>query len=1758
MITHILKEHISKEKFPDVIRALRQNKIIWEELNKNNLLEKLLRQATENTYKWTPANIALTALGFGGEASDLKNLDMDLGRELKQKAGETLKALMSSSIPEEDFSVEQAGLAALAIRERWMMLDHIEEDFFNFIPQYSSFWETTISILYGLISNQKLFIYHLIYSPRETENTYAVHALLSQPYSITQIAQKLVPNLLIQEVMRRSGNVRLINQKSPTLARIIAEQLLEQLSENELQSEDSFQQLVHFIERTELLKLSGQYNQVIPELEQIWNTTTRMQADMTAQLAQAAARNNDQDTAIKAINKVSELEKFIQSEGLETLTLAQINAGKLNLSQSNQDVLPKNIGPLANPANLLANAKIALQNSNYQEAQHFAHQVYSLTYKFLDQQDPKVAKPSNLFTPEFLLTFLETLIAVNLPMEAATIGKLAQQILPNDPDIVWMYAQASAKIGDYDEAVEYTDIAFALSPTNLTIHRFLIDLLIKQSSWMEARKEAEDLINSADLPLPEDYNALAQCYLNTGQEQDAIKICHKGLSKHPNHWKIHQLLGTIYQKKGKNSAAKKHFRNAIVENPQQVIPWLQLAKLYADNQEAEKALEKLQSAAEVIPNHPEIYLNIGLLQLAAKKEIKAIAAFNQAARFIQPETPNLIKRQIGMNLGKTLLDSGYVTEASTALAKTHRENPTDVQVAYLYSQALIRSRKYEEAFKALTITIQAGNPPNSARLDYAFLILELSKNPEQAIEFIQNVLKVEPENEKAIILLARATAAADDHQQAISLYQDAFQTELAKEPEYFTLLATGIADSAFRTDQPEVAITFLQEALRQMPDNLKLKQKLCQGFFQANLIPDALALLENIRTTSDASIENLLWISDQAIAMNELDLAIEILEEANQASPQMADVIVRLGYVQLENNQEAKARETFSQLFAAENVDAADMKMAAHALIGLGDISSSIPFIEKALDLCDYQSGDLLSELTKLHLKAGNSLAALDTIQKHLQVDAENAEIWATKSEILHEIGRPNAAMEALMEAIKLSPKSASLHSLAAERFIERQDLALSLDHIQKAFAIDPKNNRIRLLTAYIKHICLESMEALELLENAQDPPKSLDWMLLEAELSLEDDAKTDPQEIAKIVAEIQELEPNHPAGLSLLSRVQARSSKPYMAAQTLEKAIFQFSSMPESDDYVNSYQTLLALSKTALEQKLWDISLFLAREALKYVPSAPSGYLLLAKIFTRRAEFQLKCQATQTIAHAPGKIALNDWAKEAFKNAIEKVHANLPVDVGSKMVQRWENRGMYALFGQSPGEDYSATSAEDLAAVIAVQRRAGDKLSFNAASDRWLDSDEVKFQLSLYYAKGQIEHAESIAEETLLQESPDPIYLANYAFLAKRAGYQEEAFARISEALSIWPDEPRWHAFAAALEKENGNISEAISHFEQASALEKNNSDHLYRLGSIYLLNNLPGNAVRVLQEAVSINPLEVAYWVALSKGFEGLSDYDRAIESIEKAISLSPKQIGSLLIAADIAYSKGNIKKGNKYIQECLNLSPKNIEDIIYLTNILVKQGRSDEALDILDQIVEYSLSPVLLFIQKAEILGETEGINEKLKLLVSLVREHPKDPIVLSRLAGTYLEAKMPEEAIRAAQYAIKNAGEDLSVQEKAKIHYQLGILYQKTGQLDQSLHNLTQVIKLSPHFLEAYLEIGETLRQRREHTQAIGFFEKAIEIAPKDPRGYAAAGLLLKDGKDYAGAEAYLRTASSLAPKDIFIQRQLATVIALAIIHPTEKV
>ena len=218
----------------------------------------------------------------------------------------------------------------------------------------------------------------------------------------------------------------------------------------------------------------------------------------------------------------------------------------------------------------------------------------------------------------------------------------------------------------------------------------------------------------------------------------------------------------------------------------------------------------------------------------------------------------------------------------------------------------------------------------------------------------------------------------------------------------------------------------------------------------------------------------------------------------------------------------------------------------------------------------------------------------------------------------------------------------------------------------------------------------------------------------------------------------------------------------------------------------------------------------------------------------------------------------------------------------------------------------------------------------------------------------------------------------------------------------------------------------------------------------------------------------------------------------------------------------------------------------------------GNPEQALQIVEKAIPLADDPLSLYLQRAELLAAADGSQNLLSELKSIADQYPDEPLVLAPLAKAYADSGQKDEAIQVAQQALHRSAGVIPLDEQAQLHHMLGRLLRETGQLDQSIHQLSEAIRIAPQSLSSYLELGLTQEERRQFGPALDTYKKAISSYPTDARPYHQAGLLLKSSRDYPSAESMLRKAVERDPDNVEIHRQLAALVALNLVHNRQPV
>lgn len=1277
--------------------------------------------------------------------------------------------------------------------------------------------------------------------------------------------------------------------------------------------------------------------------------------------------------------------------------------------------------------------------------------------------------------------------------------------------------------------------------------------------------------------------ALASFHKQSGQANKALEVLRAATLAAPEQEEIHLVLGEAYLEQGSPTQALASFRCAmdlIPARPDQPASLqegyrqrrlrarisLRLGQALRRLGHLEEARHTLQTAHQTTPFDLELANEYALVLLDLHELRQALAPL-QIVLENDPShaEPYLHYASALLSLANHGASGIDVRRAVAAIRRALELSPDHPEACGLLAEALAASGDLLAAMGAFQNALEtclADDPTWQARLTLGMgrVALQLG-HIETALAALQEASQVDPLNPQVQRSLSEAFCAA-------GLIEDALQAARAAQ----ILAPTDIQNLTWFASQ----VLSLQEH---------------PGF-----------------TSREAQSE-----------------AIQALEQAVRLAPQRTDILVLLGYNQIKAGDHAAARASLRSLVEIDDPETAslvtDLFQAAQALMDLHDPSGSAACLKRALQCSpDVQSPtdpSLLSLLTALaaaNYQDGDRQASLQALEQALQLAPSDAGLHMDKASLLLEIARASlpetisseqaseieTALACAKTALELDPhnpeilrKSANLHRSAG-------DLPAALAYAQLLVDVSaespPQRVLARTMAAEIARAML-NFERARLLLADQAPEIELasqgdvvNWVefyCLRADLALEvDDEPTAINSLEKIL----ELAPESVRLQFIQSRLSNRHGDREAALSLFQTAI-------KSLDVTGpaSLSTLASAAEASLEMYEWETSLRLWKQVAIAARLEPYSHLSLARTIIKRAEFQRLCQATDVIHRAPGEASLAEQEHSAYKLAIQQTQAivsgwQLSEDEPALgTIKRWEARGQAVFQNNLESVQVLAklpANTEDIAAQVALLHRVNDDAAAGQTARIYPHSPLILIHLAAALnteKPRQALAAAHAAAEILSNHNGDPrpggLYphfllepLAHYLLArlyhhsGNRSGDHARALEEILKALSLWPDEPRWHALAADIylwqnRLEPGLAAEnAISHLEQAIELDPHFLQPYLSLGRIHLEQGAYRLAIQVLEPASHLQEDLPDLWLLLAQAYRAVSELDQAADCAEKAVVLSPNQIQPLLLRGEIALQAGNPKAAQSRAQAALRINPDDPDSLLLMARVLNALDRQEEALFMIDRALPLAVDPLPVSLEKIRLLRQSRSKDETLQAIRQLTQEHPHEPAVLALLAEICDQNGQSEEAIQAAQHALhaETAPLQLNPADQARLHHLLGRLLRAAGQLDQAVHHLAQAIELNAHLVEAYLDLGAVYQDRREHNQAVSTLRQAIAVAPGDYRAYHQLGLALKESKEYLGAESMLRKASELAPHDPGIHRLLAAVVALNLVHNRREV
>lgn len=1349
----------------------------------------------------------------------------------------------------------------------------------------------------------------------------------------------------------------------------------------------------------------------------------------------------------------------------------------------------------------------------------------------------------------------------------------------NDLEVISLARDVYERYHYYDKAIGLTSYLERADHTDIDHKRSLARLYSIVQRWQDAFSTLQALIKSEENPQKGDLENYAEAALRTDHVDMAISICQNILKQEPRNTKALTLLGEGYMLKGDVIKSIQHMEQVVEMIPEEPETWLTLARLWKNMGKTDRSFEILSKGVLAIPNDPTLLREIGKAHLERKAPAEAINHLRKACEI----DPNNLEGKL--NFAHAEFQLGQYEQAWQLLKPLMGDYQKNPLAAKLLGKVLLVMEEKQAAEPILLFA--ADQFPDDTEIVIIASDLTII-NAESSIE--------PPSHEKLNQLgnILQKSAMINKEETRIRLYQTEVDRLLKRDQEAFDSycklseaafddhsliswrIPYGMGKTAMALGKPEIGLAALKDANKKDPGNLIIFRALTEAYEATNLHGKAQDTALATLRLAPQDIENILWYANFMNDSNEPGEAVRALKEALQINPARSELKLWLSKIQKSMGDMGEAKETLFDLITNSSSDPQELHKAAYLCVQLNELELAVNALEKSkLNQVD-SNPILLLDLAVIYSLLDQRKKALQLLNLDDAYLREHPQLVLLKSDILSNLGQYNLALTTL----KLLDKNAETvlagsdpediltdhspliytYDFSYKGYLYRLgQIQRALGNMEQAKRYSTKALSLAPNDRQIQNAALEShwmsnglkeahkigsKAVAQLDESSRTDEDLIDLICTYTELLL-DEGEVDTAQV--LINDLTKAAVNYPRYHAIQSILAVNLAQRDIAKSYLDDAV----ALLEQNQRSNTEKTLSekfrevasisCTAKAALSNDQYQLALTLNRLAFHKFPNQPMINLSYAKALILNAENQRIADAVHAVNHLTDQESLSTENKELCQQLVQ----NLQNFVTGEMFTCLKLRAETAFTGSFPVNLNHEPCLRDPESAAAVLVGCDDQETAKKIREKYPQDPDVLRAYGVFAYMHKMKDGREYVEKALHHDTSDPIKHVLLALLNSKD--HKAAINSLETALTLWPDEPEWHALAADHYAAIGERNIASEHISAAIKFQPDNSGYWQISADIKIGNNDISHAIEDLKKSTAIESENPDIWIKLADLNRRIGNISQAYKSFETAGELDPDNIDIATKEINFLLDQKDYKAAEFRALQILENDINNHNVQILLAQVQAKQGKFEQALDTLVSASKKNPENTLLSLEKLKIRKERDNIEEVLPDLISLAEANPNHPEILTTLTDWLIQINRIKEAEMTAQSILRTAPEN------ADVHLMLGRLQKKKGQLDQAVAHLSDAIAYDPLMIEAYIELGKTYQERNDLEQAIGIFQRGTKVNASDPRPYFYAGIALKECKDYVGAEKMLKQAKRYDPHDTRISRQLGVIKALNLIN-----
>jgi len=223
---------------------------------------------------------------------------------------------------------------------------------------------------------------------------------------------------------------------------------------------------------------------------------------------------------------------------------------------------------------------------------------------------------------------------------------------------------------------------------------------------------------------------------------------------------------------------------------------------------------------------------------------------------------------------------------------------------------------------------------------------------------------------------------------------------------------------------------------------------------------------------------------------------------------------------------------------------------------------------------------------------------------------------------------------------------------------------------------------------------------------------------------------------------------------------------------------------------------------------------------------------------------------------------------------------------------------------------------------------------------------DSLRPLVLAYEQVNRLADATKILERLAAAEPNNPQHLFELARVAYNSHDLEGALGYLGHARDLVPSDPRVHFLFGLILEEMQLPIEARGSLEKAVALDPNNPDYNYGLGSVTLFTHEAAPAVTSFRNYVAARPQDPRGHFALGVAYFAVGDYANCRSEMESISKNPDTQAGAAYFLGRVARIDENLDEAAAFFEQSIRLQPSFPGSYAELARIRLRQGRIEDA--------------------------------------------------------------------------------------------------------------------------------------------------------------------------------------------------------------------